>query len=386
MLAGQANFFDLMLFKATDRIQTIPNWQDSVYQQTISGLTGKFVIQENLIARGSSRFSFFRRAIPNFETGGSLFTSDQSSNALAEIIPLFTPRLSTTFKWAGKASLGLSVGKLYLNTAYKRIQPEYFSLGTYNLVNDQENITISPSGSLFKIKFSFSGMFGTSRNNLSGNRSETTRRAVSNINALIAPRPHDGLIVGYSNFAFRQQAQAIVLNDSMLIRQVNKSLSIMPYYNILTDTSRQQTINLAFIQQQVDDLNPVTRDFGSMQTTMFSRNYTVNYNSGLQLTAGINHTAIQSASIENTLSGLSLGVGKNVPEKGISINLNTNLNSSYIDGNLDGLVVNTGLLANFKIKEKHQLRANVFWQKTSSKQFDSFSDVMIQFGYNYTIR
>ncbi|MCE1200908.1 MAG: hypothetical protein LWX09_02285 [Bacteroidia bacterium] len=385
-VGSQANFVDLMLFKAADRIESIANWQDSLYQQTILGLTGKFAPQENLLAGLSMRFTFFKRAIFNLEAGGSLFTADQSSTALAENIPLFTPRTSTTFKWAGKTSLSFPLGPFFLTTAYERIQPDYFSLGTYNLVNDQENITISPSGSLFKGRFTFGGMFGTSRNNLAGNRSETTRRIITNLNTVLAPKPQYSLNVSFSNFAFRQQAQAIVLNDSVLIRQVNKSLSIMPYYNILTDTSRQHSINAAYIRQQVEDLNPVTRDFGSMQTSMISGNYALNYNSGLQFSAGANHTSIKSALMQNTLTGLSLGLGKNIAKKGINVSLSTNVSHSRVDGVSDGLVANTGLMANMKLREKHQFRANLHWLSTSSKKFESFNDLIFQLGYTYVIR
>ncbi|MBK9292526.1 MAG: hypothetical protein IPM52_13010 [Bacteroidetes bacterium] len=380
-LGSQSNFVDLMLFKASDRIESIPNWQDSVYQQTISGLTGKFAPQENLLAGLTTRLTFFRQIVLNIEAGGSLFTSDQSSKALLENVPLFTPRLSTTLKWAGKASLSFPVGPFQLETVYERIQPDYFSLGTYQIVNDQENITVSPTGSLFKGKFSFTGMFGTNRNNLMGNRSETTRRIIINTNAIIAPRPHYGLNLGYSNFAFRQQAQAIVLNDSVLIRQVNRSLTIMPYYNILSDTSRQHAINAAFIRQQVDDLNPVTRKFGNMLTTMYSGNYTLTLNKGFNFSAGLNHTTLSSPLLENRLTGLSLGAGKNFKPSGINLSFNTNFSNSSVDGNSDGMVVNAGFVANMKLKKRHEFRTNLHYLRTTSKQFDSFSDLVFQMGY-----
>lgn len=383
---GPSNFVDLMLFRAADDVQSIQNWQDSIYQRSISGLTGKFAPQENLMIGLTSKFTLFKRASLNIEGGGSLFTADQSSTSLSDDIPLFTPRTSTTFKWAGKSSLSFPLGPFFFTTTYERIQPDYYSLGTYNIVNDQENITVSPSGSLFNGRFSFNGMFGTTRNNLMGNRSETTKRAISSINAMIAPKPHYGLNVSYSNFSFRQQAEAIVLNDSLLIRQVNSSFNIMSYYNIQGDSARQHSINAAYIRQQVEDLNPVTRDFGSMQTSMITANYALSYTKGYQFSIGLSHTAISSMLIDNTLTGLNLGLGYNVPKKGINLSLNSQLSSSRVNGTADGLVANTGFAANIKLREKHQLRANMNWLSTTSKQFDSFNEMIFQLGYTYVIR
>lgn len=381
-----SNFLDIMLFKAADEAESILNWQDSIYQRSISGLTGKFAPQENLMIGLSSKLTLFKRATLTIEGGGSLFTADQSSTALVEDFPLFTPRTSTTFKWAAKSSLSFPLGPLYFTTTYERIQPDYYSLGTYNIVNDQENITVSPSGNFFRGRFSVNGMFGITRNNLMGNRSETTRRLISNINALIAPKPHYGLNVNYSNFSFRQQAEAILLNDSLLIRQVNSSFTFMPYFNIQTDTTKHHSINAAYIRQNVEDLNPVTRDFGSMQTSMLTANYSLIFTKGYQFSIGLSHTNINSLLINNTLTGVNLGLGYNIAAKGINLGLNSQLSSSTVNDVADGIVANTGLSANMKLQEKHQLRANLNWLRTNSKQFVSYSEMIFQLGYTYTIR
>jgi len=373
------------LFRAEDDAGSIAAWQDSVYQNSISGVTGRFAPEENMILGLTARFTLFSRAILNIEGGGSFFTADQSSDEIAGNYGLFTPRTSSTFKYAAKTSLSFPIGPVSMNAAYERVQPDYFSHGTYNLVNDVENITVSPSGSFFKGRFSFSGMIGTSRNNLMNTRSETSKRLISSLNTMIAPKPHYGLNLSFSNFSFNQQAQAILLNDSVLIKQVNTSLTIMPYFNVVSDSGRQQNISAAYIRQQVDDLNPVTRDFGSLRTNMATANYSISLPKGFQLNVGLSHTVIEGALMRTALSGVQSGIGWS-DASGLNMNLSSQISSSSIDKKSDGLVANTSLSAGTLLGKKHNLRANFNWLKTSSKQFKSYSELVLQLSYTYTIR
>lgn len=385
-VGSASNYVDVILFKAGDDAESISNWQDSIYQNSISGLTGRFAPEENLILGINARFTMFSKVILSIESGGSFFTADQSSDVIEGNFGPITPRTTSTFKYALKSSLSFPIGPLSLSTTYERVQPDYFSHGTYNMINDIENITIAPSGSFFKGRFSFSGVFGNSRNNLMNTRSETSKRLITNINALIAPKGHYGLNLNYSNFSFNQQTQAIVLNDSVLIRQVNTSFTLMPYYNILRTGGDLHSINAAFIRQEVDDLNPVTRDFGSLLTNMINANYAFTSHKGYQLNFGINQTMIDGALLTTTLTGIQIGTGYTIASTGLNVNLSSQLSSSKINQENDGLVANTSLSASLPFQKKHNFRTNFNWLKTNSKKFASYNDLFFQLSYTYTLR
>ncbi|MBK9254550.1 MAG: hypothetical protein IPM42_03575 [Saprospiraceae bacterium] len=373
------NFVDLMIFKAWDDAQSIESWQDSLYQNVMSGQTGRFTPSENMIIGLTSKFSI-SNVILTLDAGGSFFTSDQTSDLLEKEYKIYSPRTSSNFRYAGKTSISFPLGPLYFTSSYERVLPDYFTMGAYNFVNDVENITVSPSGNFFNGKFSVSGMIGTQRNNLFGNRSETTKRLISNLNAIIMPESHYGINIAYTNFTFNQQVQAIILDDSLLIKQVNKSITIMPYYNIIKDSTQQHNFQFAYIQQNAEDLNPVTRDFGTLETFMFTAGYSYVKTKGVTLNTGINYTKLNSPFIQNTLSGFSLGVSKNI--KTIQFNLNSQFNSSSISGKRDGFLINTGLNGNFNLSERQSFRGNLNWLNSSSKSFNSYNEVIFQLGYN----
>jgi hypothetical protein len=380
------NYVDLMLFKAADAPESLPQWQDSTYQNSISGQTGRFAPAENLILGLTARFTLFSRVSWQIDAGGSLYTSDLSAEKLIQDNFLFTPRTSTTFKWAGKTSLNFPIGPVFMSAAYERILPDYFSMGAYQFVNDMENITISPSGSFWKGRLSISGMVGSQRNNLQGNRSETTRRWIANGNLLLAPSPDYGVNLAYTNFSFQQRPQAILLNDSLLIRQVNQSVSVMPYYHIVADSLRRHRLQAAVIWQEAEDLNPVTRDFGSLTTTMLTATYTHQFFGGWDLSGGFNHTRLISPLTGNQLTGGNLGLSRQLEKPAIQLQSNIQLNTTRVDGQSDGTLFNASVQGMWTLASKHQFRLSLNLLRSSSRRFTSYTEGIANVGYTFQIR
>jgi hypothetical protein len=379
------NHLDLMVFKAKDEANSIENWQEPVYQSSISGQTGKFAPAENLIFGITTKWSLYKNITWGVEAGASLYSDDLNKENVDFNMPFFDLKRTSVLKYAGKTNINIPMGPLTLNAAYERVLPDYFSMGMYNFINDMENITLSPSINLFSGKLFMNGMIGIQRNNLDGSRSETTKRLINNYNLTFAPKPEYGITLNYTNFSFNQQPQAILLSDTVLIKQINTSLAIMPYYNISKDSTSQQSLNSAIIFQNAEDLNPVTRQFGSMNTMMITANYTLNNSRGIVLGGGLNYTQINSAIFKNTLQGLTVQIGKNIPKSEININLSSQLNATSVDGESDGVLVSTGLNGGIILGQKHNFRINLNWLKSNSKKFDSYSELIFNMGYTFQI-
>lgn len=380
------NHVDLMVFKAQDDPSSIGNWEALTYQTSISGLTGRFAPAENLIFGITSKWTLFKNVTWGIEAGASLYSDDINRESLDEKVPFFDLKRTSVLRYAGKTNVNIPMGPLTLNAAYERVLPDYFSMGMYNFINDMENITLSPSLNLMGGKVFFNGMLGIQRNNLDGSRSETTKRLINNYNITIAPKPEYGVSLNYTNFSFNQQPQAILLSDTVLIKQLNTSLSIMPYYNIAKDSTSQQSINGAIIFQNAEDLNPVTRQFGSLNTRMFTANYTYNNANGYVLGGGLNLTDINSAFFKNTLKGLSVQLGKNIPKSNVNINLTSQLNVTSVDGESDGTLISTGLNGGIVMAEKHNFRVNLNWLKSNSQKFESYNELIFNLAYTFQIK
>lgn len=380
------NHFDIMIFKAQDDVSTIENWQDVAYQNSISGQTGRFAPAENLILGITAKKSLFGKVSWGLEAGASLYTDDITRENVVDETPLFNPKTTSILKWAAKTNLNIPLGAVHLNAAYERIAPDYFSMGMYNFINDMENITLSPSISLFTGKVFLAGMAGIQRNNLEGTRSETTKRLINSINATVAPKPEFGLNVSYTNFSFDQQPQAILLSDTLLIKQVNTSLSIMSYINLTKDTLAQHSINGGFIMQNVEDLNPITREFGNLSTQMITANYSFTNRKGYQMGGGLNYTIIENSLFSNALKGVNVVLGRNFPQSGINIQLNSQINSTSVDGVSDGTLISAGANGSVTLLNKHNFRVNFNWLNSSSLKFESYSEFIFNVGYSFQIK
>jgi len=380
------NHIDLMIFKAQDDPNSLDNWENIAYQNSISGQTGRFAPSENLIFGITSKWTLFSKVIWSIEAGSSLYTDDVTRDSILNENALFNAKSTSTLKWAGKTNLNIPLGPLVLNLGYERISPDYFSMGMYNFINDMENTTISPSLTLFSGRVFMNGMVGIQRNNLEGNRSETTERLINNFSLTITPKPEYGINFNYTNFSFNQQPQAILLNDSLLIKQVNKSMTIMPYYNIIQDSTSQQSINAAFILQDVEDLNPITREFGNMNTKMITTSYSFTNSSGFQIGGGLNYTNLDNAFLKTVLTGVNINLGKNIPKKNIQVNLSNQFNNSNINDENDGFLVSSNLSSNITFYEKHSLRANLNWLRSSSAKYESYNEFIFNLGYNFLIK
>lgn len=385
-VGSMRNHVDFMLFKAKDDPTSIDNWEAQAYQLSISGQTGRFAPAENLILGITSKMALYKNISWGLEAGASLYSDDNTKESIKEQVPFFDIKSTSVLKWAGKTYINLPLGNLNINTTYERILPDYFSMGMYNFINDMENITITPSISLWSGKAFLTGMIGVQRNNLEGNRSETTRRLINNFSATISPNPKYGLSVNYTNFSFNQQPQAILLSDTFLIKQINTSLTIMPYINLSSDTTTQQTINGAIVLQNVEDLNPVTREFGNLSTKMFTTNYSFTNWKGYQIGGGLNYTIIDASLFSNVLKGINLTCGRNLAQSGINIGINSQINATSVDGEADGTLISTGANGSIMFLEKHNFRIYLNWLKSNSTKFDSYSELIFNMGYTYQIK
>jgi hypothetical protein len=160
----------------------------------------------------------------------------------------------------------------------------------------------------------------------------------------------------------------------------------MPYVNLSKDTSLQQTINGAYIVQNVEDLNPVTREFGNLSTKMITATYSFTNSKGYQVGGGLNYTSIDAALFTNVLQGVNLLAGRNKPKSGISVNLNCQINFTKVNGESDGTLISAGANGSVLFAEKHNFRLNLNWLRSDSKKFESYNELIFNMGYNFQIR
>jgi hypothetical protein len=203
---------------------------------------------------------------------------------------IFTPNATSQFFTALRGSMAYRYKLIGVQINYEKVGPEYQTLGAYYFNNDLENITLAPSLNLLGGKMNLSFNTGLQRNNLNGEKLNSTSRWVGALNASYAPDQHWSFSGSYSNFSSYTKQRP--LSD--------------PFYRNTLDT-------LNFYQLSQNGMGSIVYSFGEnnlKQNTIFTVNYQV---------SGQNRGAIS----EPGLFGFNANLP--VPDKVLNANLGHNI-------------------------------------------------------------
>ncbi|MEM9928310.1 MAG: hypothetical protein AAF840_00700 [Bacteroidota bacterium] len=176
------NFIDLIYLQASDDLNSLPI--DTSY-------LGTNLPKDNTVLGISTRKEFFGGKLFFTANGGlSLLTRNQRAPELGEerqelvdrLAFLIRPNISTSANYAGDAGLTLRLKSFGLGLNYRRVMPDYQSLGVNYLLDDTETLTIAPRLSLAKGKLNLNGSLGLQRNNLAEQRKASTLRQIGSAN------------------------------------------------------------------------------------------------------------------------------------------------------------------------------------------------------------
>jgi hypothetical protein len=344
------NFIDLILFTAKDQEnQFAPINRDSA----------TVFRNENAVLGINGQVTVFEKVQMKLEIASSGFTKnavDPLSDVAQTSIPnfLLAPRTSTTYRTAINAGVNFQLGIVNLGAGYKRVEPDYRSLGTYFFNDDLEDYTINMSTSLFKNKLRINGSGGLQRNNLFGVKATQYSRAIGSVNLNYAVNSLN-LGLNYSN---NSSAIDYVLNaelDSLNAIVITNSLGFNAAYSIVSENSNRHLFSLNLSTQGVtDEVEDPNRSAASqMLNAIFSYRYSPK-ESGWKYNARLSYNQNELSQMLINRYGGSLGLDRQlIPDKW---SLALNANYFYSQGetrNTQTLTIR--LNSPFRINEHHRL-------------------------------
>ncbi len=364
----EARHLDFIVMKAKD---------DVASREVSDSLAMHMEAQENLVLGLKHKLSLFQNKLTfRFDIAGSIFSHDIRKDTLdiRELTSrpwtqkLFTPTISTSANYAGEVHLGYRHKFFGVSTQYRRVMPEYYSLGSAYILNDLEALTLNPYVQLWKNKVALTASIGLQRDNLDGRRLSTNERTISAVNLQFTPNVHWGLSMSYSNFTFEQQVIVDSLyNDSMLINQLNHQLMLAPRYTYRTDRFRH-TFMLAINHQIMDNQN----DLNPYQQSNEVSNGNLVYDlllkkSGLHLNMGVNYFRFHSPQALLNRYGMTLGTSFQFWEKKIKVSSHLALHRQSSAGqNQDFLLSNLSI--NYQVYKKTRLGLRASYNTSISDQ------------------
>ena len=389
IIGTEKNNLGFLLFKAKDIKTSISGFDTLVTSKPadnlILGITTKQKISKNLTFEGEIDWSAYTYDTRKTDTKlegytylnnlGSLFYANNSSS------------LSKAMLW----NLNYKKDKLNLKFGYRRVDPDYRTMGSVYLNNDFEDLTGNIKYKFFAGKMGFAFTSGLQRNNLNNDKTSETLRLISSVNSNYSPKDNKwNLNIGFSNFNSKSTMTAINLgvSDTMRFAQVTKSINAQ--YSIngkLKKNSLSTFISFNFQNAEVGS------NIGAQnQEKAETRFYNSSIGSTLMIPSFNGSISIMVNGINNinndfstSALGPSLNISKSFQTKKNPIRCNFSFSTlkSFLDFVSSGTILNGFVTANYQVTKKQTIGINTSLSKRTANQGDTTEESIVTFNYNY---
>ncbi len=272
---------------------------------------------------------------------------------------LFSPRTSSQFNKVFNTGLDYKFRFANVGVSYKRIDPEFQSLGTSFINNDVEEITANLGTSFFKNKVSFSGNFGTQKNNLDNSQFTTNKRFITSANLTYLATQKLNFVASISNFNTNSTPTQVYLVDSIKYSQATSNFGITTNYNF-GDTVLSQGLSFLTSYQIGNTLNKSGTAVTDISNTFLNLN--LMYRLGfipqkISVFASINYSSFESEGITTNSVGPTIGITKQLLDDKLKIGLNTTYLST--SGTNKSSLINIRAYSNYSINKHHSFKLGV---------------------------
>jgi hypothetical protein len=381
-VGSSTNYVDLMWFRGRDRLNSIP--YVPVKTEALPG--------DNTVIGLSGAQRFFNVLTWDFDAAASHYTRDiradtlRISNALLRNITYaLNTRLSTQFYTAVQTGVGLDVGPVGLRADYKRVDPDYQSMGAYSSANDVSSVTVSPSLRLFNQAVSLTGSVGSSVDNLGETRLTTTRRFDVAGNLSVNPFSWGGLAVQYSRNSADQQSLLDSTPEGRVRYTVN-SLTLTPQVT-LSGASASHSAMLTYSTQWQQNQSQSMQGYEAPTTQTASLGYQLSLlSSGLSLGPNVDFSRTAGQDFASTTAGGSLSAGMSFFGGALSTGLAPTVSWSSSSSTGTSLSGGAGVNLGYTFLVQHSLRGGALYHAdlTRSAGVPAASQLQFSAGYSFS--
>lgn len=355
------NYVDLLMLRAKDDSSSI----FSVPQSAIQTVTPA----ENLVVGVTSRQLIFKHWIVELDAAVSAYTHDvrstlvsaEGSNAVTRFFGrMYAARISTQLTQATQAAVGYRAKNAGIKFQYKRIDPNFQTMGAYYFQSDIESYALAPNLTVLNGKLRLSGSYGVQFDNLAKNKNARTGRSIGSLIVSYNPATQFGLDLQLSNYGISQQAGLRPIIDTVRLAQNNFSATINSRYTL----QNQDAVNLftfSATRQQLSDLN--------QHTAVFTNNTNSNLNLGYfyqRVKTGLGANLLLSYTQANLAMGIQTsfyGPTLGLTQSFLTNKLSTALNGSYLINqqknptgeSLSGQIINASANAGYQLGKRQNL-------------------------------
>lgn len=385
----------MIMFKATDdekSLDYIPENQEVLPEDNlVLSLTGSKMIVKDLLVHAEVATSAITRDI-RAET-----YDPESKNVFSYVGGLYKQRQSSSYYNAYKFGMSYKIGAYSVGAGYERVEPGYRTLGAYYFNNDLENITANAATALFKGKVSIGVNMGVQRDNLDDDKVSTMNRFVGSGNIAYTPNNRLNMSANFSSFQtytnIRSQFQDINQLtpydnlDTLNYTQISQSTNLNINYLLANGEYNRQNLSMNITYQDASDKQGGVEQNSGSQFYMANAAYSLNIvPQNMAVTVAFNYNKNQTADINATTMGPTIGVNRTFFEKKMRSAASVSMNNAYTNSTLTNRVVNLRLTGSYSLKKKHSFNLSMVALNRETKREEgaqAFTEFTGTFGYSY---
>ncbi len=348
--------------------------------------------QDNFVVSTTTNRKITKKLSLNVEYALSMLTRDASSSEannlnnysfLNNLGPLFKYRSTTSTSGALNSGLSYNLGKAQAKLTYRRISPNYISLGIPFINNDLEEISTSLAWRMLKNKLNINTTGGVQRNNLDRAKNAINRRLIGSLNTSYAISKKWTATANFSNFNTSVTKVRINTLDSLNYYQLTRNLTIGTNYRLKQTKKSIHGITVNYSSQLVND---IAENNSSLHMT--NAGYSMSFpEKGLNSSIAANYNANSHIGLENPGYGATLSLGKKLFKKKVDLTMAVSQLNFSNSGQVVDRTQNVRTSIRYTLKKKHSTSLNLnYIDKVNVLQNIDFTEyrITLQYGYNFS--
>ena len=353
---------------------TLVHAKDDEHSLTTVGQSLDLQPAENLVLGVDSRWSFLKHFIWDIEVAGSLYTRNQHADTISTlnlgkvdfIRDMIAINSSSQLLTAGQTSLGYFGQRFNISLQYRRVDPDYKSMGAYYFETDVANYTVQGGVTFFKNQLRLNSSIGFQHDNLLHDKPYESKRTISSFSASYNTSSF-GADLRYSNYGVTQDRGLNPVIDTFRVARTNYNVNALLRYTINQDNLSHNLILVGTLQS-LSDLNHYTSAQSESNSKTANLTYQLNFNkSGFGILATGNYTVADLYLLHTVLYGPTFGLSQLIDQGKIGLNASVSYQLQQNNHKDAGSVINSTINGTYKITQRNAAGLSAIYLKSNSK-------------------
>lgn len=378
----ESNFVDFIFFKGYDVTTSLKQENSKLHLSPEENV----VLGLNIFQRFAKHFTI------SINGAASVYTMDASADVISgdfpmkslisKVIPITT---ATEFQWATDAVFNVNYPNFSINTAYKRIQPNFKSMGISSYLTDLSMISIQPSWSMWKQKIRFMNVFQYQSDNLNGYKQLTSKRMMLNSSVSMSLSNSFGIDLNYNYNSLAQEKSKISIPDSIQSSQKSTSITLTPHYIFTNDKISNVT---SLVTSYTNMKNQMAKNQNNNIQNLYAtiNDALVLLSSGWNINGGLNFNSAKTSQNSLQSYGFIAGVTKTILNNSLTLTNSNTLLWNVLDGNPNGNTFSIDLSGSYNFLKNQSINLAVnylFSPANGVYNISDFNQTRIMLGYQY---